>query len=72
MSSVVTGKVESCPCTTMPRESPIRIRSTPLASKLRAKPASYAVNITSFCPVRLASANAGTVQGLLSAWVLMS
>ncbi|KAG1386546.1 hypothetical protein G6F59_016805 [Rhizopus arrhizus] len=30
-----------------------------------------AVNMTSFWPLRLASARAGTVQGLLSAWVLM-
>jgi hypothetical protein len=40
MSSTVTGKVESCPCTTMPSESPISTKSMPLASSTRAKPAS--------------------------------
>ena len=40
ISSSVTGTVDSRPCTTMPDESPTRIRSTPAASASRALGAS--------------------------------
>src|SRR5690606_37381673 len=51
----------------MPSESPTRIRSAPLASNTRAKPASYAVSIARRRPARRASARAGTVIGLSAA-----
>ncbi len=35
ISSIVTGTVDSRPCTTIPDESPTRIRSTPAASARR-------------------------------------
>jgi hypothetical protein len=38
--SMVTGSVLSCPCTTMPRESPTSRISTPAASQSAAKLAS--------------------------------
>src|SRR5690606_42061136 len=63
MSSTLTGRVESWPCTTMPSESPTSTMSTPAASNTRAKPASYAVSIASLRPASLASASCGTVTG---------
>ena len=40
MSDTLTGKVLPWPCTTMPSESPTRMKSTPAASRVRAKLAS--------------------------------
>src|SRR5690606_6102762 len=71
MSSTLTGSVEAWPCTTMPSESPTSTRSTPLASRTRAKPASYAVSIARRRPALRACASSGTVIGLAGAAMLM-
>ncbi len=60
ISSSVTGTVDSRPCTTMPAESPTRIRSTPAASARRPLGASYAVTITILSPRRFISCSSGS------------
>src|SRR5216684_809428 len=60
--SIVTRKVESWPCTTMPRESPTRIASAPASSKIRENVASYAVTMHIFWPILLR---------LCSVWMVM-
>ncbi len=60
ISSSVTGTVDSRPWTTMPDESPTRIRSTPAASASRALGASYAVTMTIFSPRRFSSCSSGS------------
>ncbi len=60
ISSSVTGTVDSRPWTTIPDESPTRIRSTPAASARRPLGASYAVTITILSPRRFISASSGS------------
>ena len=60
ISSSVTGTVDSRPWTTMPDESPTRIRSTPAASASRPLGASYAVTMTIFSPRRFSSISSGS------------
>src|SRR5882672_3374512 len=50
MSASVTGSVVSCPCSTMPSESPIRRLSRPAASSIAAKLASQQVSTAIFTP----------------------
>ena len=60
ISSRVTGTVDSRPCTTIPDESPTRIRSTPAASASRPLGASYAVTITILSPRLFISPSSGS------------
>src|SRR2546427_3752022 len=60
MSSIVTGSVLPWPRTTMPSESPTRIRSMPASATRRALGKSYAVSIASRAPfLRLSSRTVG-------------
>ena len=59
ISSSDTGTVDSRPCTTIPDESPTRMRSTPAVSARRPLGASYAVTMTILSPRRFISPSSG-------------
>src|SRR5690606_30243911 len=64
MSATVTGSVLSCPCNTMPSESPTSSASMPASAATRAKVASYAVSTANFSPAAFFACSCGILMAM--------